>query len=432
MADRTFTAGAPAESIAIRATIIQAGTRDAMTGIHCFDESVLTPTFCLPWDLDPRVTPVSHSKEGAQQRLRELMAADQQTKLETARVLGHMWVVPPQWQRLESLLDGSRTWTSFSPAVTRFLEELYFSPATEGVVNAPGDPFHMSRANMARGQIATGVTEFKLDRAHVSVYIALKVVTDGLRSLFHAVSLALWGVHDNSHVLETAVMSTLADIQPAAALQARFFTELRRMTQSLVAPSPAVWESATKSINEVPQLHVFVLCNAIKRPIIVYAEDEGCSVRGIYLPLLWADLTGQIPCEHNLHLLNPVLLSFDAVTRLFNPLVTFQGQQHFRDPTMSSRTPVVTEQGQLLPVRFLLDGEVGQEMALLFRTMHLDRLAVEVEVGSPLFNPPHFGPGPPPAAVQDLKQILCARQILEPLPREIELLRSQRTVEPGI
>eukprot|EP00051_Salpingoeca_urceolata_P016828 m.226191 g.226191 ORF g.226191 m.226191 type:complete len:147 (-) comp18791_c0_seq3:69-509(-) len=110
----------------------------------------------------------------------------------------------------------------------------------------------------------------------------------------------------------------------------------------------------------------------------------------------------------------------------------FFALQHFRDPTMSSRTPVVTEQGQLLPVRFLLDGEVGQEMALLFRTMHLDRLAVEVEVGSPLFNPPHFGPGPPPAAVQDLKQILCARQILEPLPREIELLRSQRTVEPGI
>ncbi len=53
----------------------------------------------------------------------------------------------------------------------------------------------------------------KLDFQHVPVLAALKLDKSGVeksyKSLFNAVSLALWGVHDRTDAVEAAVMNTL-------------------------------------------------------------------------------------------------------------------------------------------------------------------------------------------------------------------------------
>eukprot|EP00656_Telonema_subtile_P023794 TRINITY_DN253_c0_g1_i5.p3 TRINITY_DN253_c0_g1~~TRINITY_DN253_c0_g1_i5.p3 ORF type:complete len:166 (+),score=41.71 TRINITY_DN253_c0_g1_i5:640-1137(+) len=99
-------------------------------------------------------------------------------------------------------------------------------------------------------------------------------------------------------------------------------------------------------------LHVFVLCNVLCRPIIVYGPETagGCNelsaaneMVGIYLPLLWTEEQAAASAVKE-----PILLAYDAGH--FWALVPL-------DAVNASRVPLTTSSGAPLPVKCLLDGE---------------------------------------------------------------------------
>nr|XP_023655573.1 tumor necrosis factor alpha-induced protein 3 [Paramormyrops kingsleyae] len=174
----------------------------------------------------------------------------------------------------------------------------------------------------------------------VKKLVPLRTNGDG-NCLLHAASQYMLGVQDTDLVLRKALYSALKETDTRI-FRLRFQTELlhsQGFTQTGLRYNTLNWEEEWEKVVEMASLetsphglqygslediHIFVLCNILRRPIIVIADQvvrsmkSGTSfsplnVGGIYLPLHWP------PGECYKY---PIVLGYDS--QHFAPLITVQ------------------------------------------------------------------------------------------------------------
>lgn len=213
--------------------------------------------------------------------------------------------------------------------------------------------------------------------------------------LLHAASLYMWGIHDHLLILRTALHRLLTVGVEKDGLKRRwkYQTQLRNDQAGGLTFTEEEWEfewgeilriatnkprrqpttgslrrysSLRLSYESLEEIHIFVLANTIRRPIIVIADRTIKDMSGedlapiyfggIYLPL---EVNPTTCCK------SPVVLAYDSSH--FSALVAKQdGQQdkphlpRFKLARMNSVRmepviPLVTPDGSLLPVQFIYD-----------------------------------------------------------------------------
>ncbi|XP_051892665.1 tumor necrosis factor alpha-induced protein 3-like [Pristis pectinata] len=210
----------------------------------------------------------------------------------------------------------------------------------------------------------------------------LRVSGEG-NNLLHSVSLYMWGVQDTDRVLQKTFHEALVNAHNVT-FKLRLQTEYQRV-QGLPDPTPLpqselqqIWDQEWQNViesadpdsaagqavtNMYQDVHLFVLANVIRRPIIVIvgnSEESSKSTSsvmtsspaGIYLPLLWPPLQ----CYSC-----PILLGYEH--RHFSPLITINDI----GPEINAFPLVVpSKAGSVeLPIRFLLDAEKVNRKQLL-------------------------------------------------------------------
>ncbi|XP_064158539.1 tumor necrosis factor alpha-induced protein 3-like [Anguilla rostrata] len=193
--------------------------------------------------------------------------------------------------------------------------------------------------------------------------------------LLDAVSVCMWGVSDSDMVLRTALHNTMAQGSPAhlriASQEEEWSPTGQRVTnqdwiEAVELASPKA--RAAKPVDSPCQrVHLFVLANVIRRPIIVVGgsgEDTEAAAgstsnpgpRGIYVPWLWDGAD----CHPY-----PVVLGSSSPWRRFAPLVTAGSAQDDEDGVA---LPLVwgTPRGlRELPLHFPPDGREGTRLSCL-------------------------------------------------------------------
>ncbi|XP_017519435.1 tumor necrosis factor alpha-induced protein 3 isoform X2 [Manis javanica] len=203
--------------------------------------------------------------------------------------------------------------------------------------------------------------------------VALKTNGDG-NCLMHAASQYMWGVQDTDLVLRKALFSTLKETDTRnfkfrwqlESLKSQEFVETglcydtRNWTDEWdnlikMATTDTLVARSGLQYNSLEEIHVFVLCNILRRPIIVISDkmlrslESGSSfaplkVGGIYLPLHW-------PAQECYRY--PIVLGYDS--QHFVPLVTLKDS----GPEIRAVPLVNRERGRFedLKVHFLTDPE---------------------------------------------------------------------------
>ena len=202
-----------------------------------------------------------------------------------------------------------------------------------------------------------------LNWAAASALFPLRTLGDG-NCLLHSVALAMWGVCDSPPlgIMRQAIAATLAAPRPGEMVRERWEMELRNADQALPDAFRAArdWEREWLAVAALPTLtkdsvrddgrmlgaggasllniHVFVLAQLLRRPIVVYTSDgaeveTGESMSGIYLPSLCAPDS----CFHQ-----PLTLAYTPGH--FTALVPVMGK--------TTHVPLCNEQGVPLVVRF--------------------------------------------------------------------------------
>ncbi|KAB0393285.1 hypothetical protein E2I00_017382, partial [Balaenoptera physalus] len=211
--------------------------------------------------------------------------------------------------------------------------------------------------------------------------VALKTNGDG-NCLMHAASQYMWGVQDTDLVLRKALFSTLKETDTRnfkfrwqlESLKSQEFVETglcydtRNWTDewdSLVKMASTDIPVARSGLqyNSLEEIHIFVLCNILRRPIIVISDkmlrslESGSNfaplkVGGIYLPLHW-------PAQECYRY--PIILGYDS--QHFVPLVTMKDS----GPEIRAVPLVNRERGRFedLKVHFLTDPENEMKEKLL-------------------------------------------------------------------
>ena len=197
----------------------------------------------------------------------------------------------------------------------------------------------------------------------------LKTLGDS-NCLMHSASLAMWGIHDRDLILRSAVFSAFTHSKSRALFdrwQSDHRSELRQLDASM---DPHVWNAEYQQIvdmvnprkpggrmDSLTDFHIFVLCNVLRRPIIVYGTARvhsiftGASfgpnnIPGVYLPLLWTT---------DCILKDPLMLAY--VSSHFSALVPCDKHHGNIPPAV----PLCDQHGHILPVKFLLPNEVSAE-----------------------------------------------------------------------
>ncbi|XP_007484683.2 tumor necrosis factor alpha-induced protein 3 isoform X1 [Monodelphis domestica] len=211
--------------------------------------------------------------------------------------------------------------------------------------------------------------------------VALKTNGDG-NCLMHATSQYMWGVQDTDLVLRKALYSTLkeTDIRnfkfrwQLESLKSQEFVEtgLRYDTRNwneewdnlikMASPDTSVVRGGLQ-YNSLEEIHILVLSNILRRPIIVISDkmvrslESGSNfaplkVGGIYLPLHW-------PAQECYKY--PIVLGYDS--QHFAPLVTLKDS----GPEIRAVPLVNRERGRFedLKVHFLTDPETEMKEKLL-------------------------------------------------------------------
>ncbi|XP_077438475.1 tumor necrosis factor alpha-induced protein 3 [Vanacampus margaritifer] len=174
----------------------------------------------------------------------------------------------------------------------------------------------------------------------VKKMVPLRTNGDG-NCLLHAASQYMLGVQDTDLVLRKALHGVLKDTD-AGVFRARFQAELlhsQEFTQTGLRYTTTNWEDEWEKIvkmaspvsssnglqfDSLEDIHIFVLSNILRRPIIVIADQvlrslkSGSSISplnvgGIYLPLHWP------PAECYKY---PIVLGYDS--QHFAPLITIK------------------------------------------------------------------------------------------------------------
>ncbi|CAG2197947.1 A20 [Mytilus edulis] len=203
----------------------------------------------------------------------------------------------------------------------------------------------------------------------------LKTKGDG-NCLLHAVSMCLWGLEDESLLLRRLLyVSLVQDSSTQKNFQRRWLLRQRRMNQERPFGFNAQldknewereWETITNAAidqqnreaflpyDTLEAVHLYVLANILRRPIIVLASKnvrsvygnsvQECNISGIYLPLEW---------KENEIYPSPILIGYSM--NHFVPLVTKQSLG--RDNEGELVVPLVLSDQTPLFVQFLLPEE---------------------------------------------------------------------------
>ncbi|XP_053566892.1 tumor necrosis factor alpha-induced protein 3 [Bombina bombina] len=215
----------------------------------------------------------------------------------------------------------------------------------------------------------------------VKKLVPLKTNGDG-NCLMHAVSMYMWGVQDTDLVLRKTLYNALRETDTRnfqfrwqlAFVKSMEFTELglRYNTKNwneewehlvkMASTETSVGRSGLQ-YNSLEEIHIFVLANILRRPIIILADkvvrslESGSSfapltVGGIYLPLHW-------PAQECYKY--PIVLGYDC--QHFAPLVTIKDS----GPELRAIPLAVSEKGKFedMKVHFLTEHEEKMKVKLL-------------------------------------------------------------------
>eukprot|EP00667_Euglena_gracilis_P006392 EG_transcript_6448 len=183
--------------------------------------------------------------------------------------------------------------------------------------------------------------------------------------LCHGVSIALWGIQDEGLLLRQAVHGALLAARPAAWFQARwramivahdvesFGTEIERSEEEWEKEWQMELALAADPGSSLTEIHVYVLANVIRRPIVVYARSTvkdffgqdmaPCYFGGVYLPDLWR------PCDA---FRDPVLLAYHEAH--FTALVPMEAKDR-----SALYAPLVTPSAEGLRLQFAFDAALA-------------------------------------------------------------------------
>ncbi|XP_072102621.1 tumor necrosis factor alpha-induced protein 3-like [Mobula birostris] len=243
----------------------------------------------------------------------------------------------------------------------------------------------------------------------------LRVSGEG-SSLLHSVSLYMWGVQDTDLVLQKTFHRALVNAHSVNfkhRLQAEYLRE-QGLAEAAPLHQSEIWDqewqnviesadpesAASQAVTNIYQdVHLFVLANVIRRPIIVVvgiseeslestSSRKTSSPAGIYLPLHWPPLQC-CTC--------PVLLGYEHHS--FSPLITINdiGPEINAFPLA-----MPSESGSVeLPIRFLLDSEKVNGKQLLSDYL--------IEISVPDCNGVEF--------------VNAVRLLINPLPDDLNLVQ---------
>ncbi|XP_067862747.1 tumor necrosis factor alpha-induced protein 3-like [Heptranchias perlo] len=246
-------------------------------------------------------------------------------------------------------------------------------------------------------------------------HFPLKISGEG-NSLLHSISLYMWGVQDTDLVLQKTFHEALTKTHNIN-FKLRWQTEYRKVQGF---PDPALlhesriwdqeWQNVIESAdprspagqaltNIYQDIHIFVLANIVRRPIVVVvgnSEESSKSTSnimtsspaGIYLPLHWPPLQCYT-C--------PILLSYEH--QYFTPLISVNDV----GPELNAFPLVVpSENGSVeLPIRFLLNTEKADRKQLLSSYL--------IQISVPDYNGAEF--------------VNAARLLINPLPNDLNLVQ---------
>uniref|UniRef100_I3IWW4 ubiquitinyl hydrolase 1 n=2 Tax=Oreochromis TaxID=8139 RepID=I3IWW4_ORENI len=222
--------------------------------------------------------------------------------------------------------------------------------------------------------------------------VPLRTNGDG-NCLLHAASQYMLGVQDTDLVLRKALHGVLKETDTGV-FKARFQAELlqsQEFTQTGLRYTTMNWEDEWEKIvkmaspvsssnglqfDSLEDIHIFILSNILRRPIIVIADQvvrsmkSGTSISplnvgGIYLPLHWQ------PTECYKY---PIVLGYDS--QHFAPLITIKdsGPEIRAVPLINPRRNGFEE----LKVHFLMEKEQQQKERLLKEYLHLIEIPIRL------------------------------------------------------
>ncbi|XP_064595310.1 tumor necrosis factor alpha-induced protein 3-like [Liolophura sinensis] len=277
---------------------------------------------------------------------------------------------------------------------------------------------------------ATGDLSMKTELEHSGVInwcrtaknlIPLKTTGDG-NCLLHAISLFVWGLQDSEMFLRRLLYITLINDHQGT-LKKRWRQERGYVSQNVpglrlnTRDWEEEWDAVLKLGDDTPQnrpddlpyssleeIHIFVIANILKRPIIVLSDPmirslAGHSIQpdnfgGIYLPLLW---DSSHCCKH------PVVLGYHMSH--FSPLVSQVNphQEVFSFTQAEHVVPLVHKDLTPLRLHFLLPEEEGNVQKWLNGYLKVKEV--------------------PLTTVDGVVGILAATLNVVPLPKEMNIFR---------
>lgn len=212
----------------------------------------------------------------------------------------------------------------------------------------------------------------------------LTVPGDG-NCLLHAVSIAMWGVPDSALILRRLLYIALVEDTDSAQIQYRWKAEKGWLNSQVpsggLSMNTGEWNSEWSFVKRtaedlhnpaqpnllafesLEEIHIFVLANILRRPIIVLAEPVIRSVYGttvapnncggIYLPLL-------LPPDDCVK--TPIVLGFES-----NHLVPFIGTEDYLNQHVMAKdvVPLVNHNLEPLHIHFLSGAQEEQQAATL-------------------------------------------------------------------
>ncbi|KAJ8333114.1 hypothetical protein SKAU_G00420100 [Synaphobranchus kaupii] len=204
--------------------------------------------------------------------------------------------------------------------------------------------------------------------------------------LLDALSVCMWGVSDSDMAMRTALYNTMVGSSPA---DLRLASHEERNPAGLLVISEDWWEAvmlarpragdAKSGDSPYQRIHLFVLANIIRRPIIVVggSTDQGAETpvdsasnpgpQGIYIPWLWAGAE----CYPY-----PVVLGTSSPWRRFVPLVTAGSAQGDEDGVALPLVWGVPRGQQELPLHFPPDGDERSALSRLGDYLKLQTLTL--------------------------------------------------------
>ncbi|XP_028414019.1 tumor necrosis factor alpha-induced protein 3-like [Dendronephthya gigantea] len=209
-------------------------------------------------------------------------------------------------------------------------------------------------------------------------FLPLQTLGDG-NCLMHAVSQCMWAVQDRRLTLRKSVYQALIEDQTDMLRKRWQFEEEQRLEKQNGSPvdcSNEQWDedwrktvelASTNSLNALGEIHIFVLANLLRRPILVLCDDilrgnydeslSDVNLGGIYLPLL---------CDSVDCVKSPVVIGYHQGH--FMALVMTEdgsatGEDMFR--MNKNAVPLVKYNGEPMQLHFVLPDELQSSDRLL-------------------------------------------------------------------